>query len=312
MDFKCRICSNDVNNATYVGREMKMGLRDKFSYYKCANCGCLQIAEYPVDIAKYYDGYHSLRQIKEKEFFLTTFLRKKLLKYRIRGKNTIGYVFTKFFPNAFDWIVPNMFNFSSSILDIGSGNGRLVLKMAKAGFTNVSGIDPFLKENINYHVNDKSVEISKIDMYHLHEKYDIIMLHHVLEHLPEQHKVFEKLTSLMHKNSRLIISIPIIDSFAWDKYEMNAFQLGDVPRHYYLHSVNSLSFLMEKYNLKIDSTQYFAGELIFADSEKLKRDIAIYERVNFSKKELNFFRQESKRLKKSEQTGLCCFYLSLK
>ena len=312
MNLKCRICGNDANNVSHVGREMKMGLRDKFSYFKCANCGCLQIAEYPDNIAKYYDGYHSLKQIREEEFFLTTILRKKMLEYRTTGKSMVGYVFSKLFPRVFDWVVPNMFNFNSSILDIGSGNGRLVLKMAKAGFVNVGGIDPFLNENINYRVNDKSVKIRKVDMFELSAKYDVIMLHHVLEHLPEQHKVFEKLTSLMNKNSKLIISIPMIDSYVWDKYEMNAFQLGDVPRHYYLHSLKSLSFLIEKYNLKIDSTQHFDRELIFIDSEKLKRDIVLSEKFNFSKKELNLFRQESKRLKMRGQTGLCCFYLSLK
>jgi hypothetical protein len=134
----------------------------------------------------------------------------------------------------------------------------------------------------------------------------------VLEHLPEQHRVFEKLAALMHKNSKLLINIPIIDSYAWDTYGMNAFQLGDVPRHYYLHSVKSFTSLAKQHHLQIEDSLYCGGDIIFADSEKLKRNIILHDKLSFSKRERAFFRKETKQLIAAKQTGLCCFYLSLK
>lgn len=310
--FTCRICRNNTDNKLHLGKETRMGSGDEFIYIKCSKCGCLQIEKYPPDIEKYYTGYYSLQQQKTKESLWTMFARKQLLKYRMTGQNFSGKIFAKLMPDSFDWILPNMFSFNSSIIDIGCGSGRLILKMAQSGFHNVSGIDPFLDDDIVYNIKNEEITIKKQDIYELHEHYDFLMLHHVLEHLPDQHKVFEKLASLMHKNSKLLINIPVIDSYTWNNYGMNAFQLADIPRHYYLHSNDSISILAEKYNLKIDQKQYFGNENILIGSEKLKLDKISYNNHRFTKKETNYFRQIAKQLLKTQQTGLCCFYLSLK
>ena len=46
----CRICENTEHNTTYEVREMMLGLRDMHTYFECANCGCLQIANVPENI----------------------------------------------------------------------------------------------------------------------------------------------------------------------------------------------------------------------------------------------------------------------
>ncbi len=308
----CRICGNNTDNKLHLGKETRINSGDEFIYVKCSKCGCLQIEKYPPDIAKYYAGYYSLQQQKTTEPFWRRFTRNQLFKYRMTGKNLPGKLISKLVPNSFQWVAPNTFDFNSSIIDIGSGSGRLVLKMANSGFRNVSGIDPFLDESIVYDLKNKKITIKKQDIYELQGQYDFIMLHHVLEHLPEQHRVFEKLASLMHKNSKLLINIPIINSYTWDKYEMNAFQLSDIPRHYYLHSDDSIGILAEKYNLKIDQKLYYGDEGILIESEKLKLNKDSRKDFNFTKKERNHFRQTAKQLLKNRHTGLCCFYLSLK
>lgn len=59
---KCRICGNDIDNREYTVRENMFHLYDEFLYFKCANCGCLQIKEYPTNISKYYPSdYYSFR-----------------------------------------------------------------------------------------------------------------------------------------------------------------------------------------------------------------------------------------------------------
>jgi hypothetical protein len=58
--MKCRICGNPVGNREYVAREMMFGLRDSFVYFQCAECRCLQIAEFPADMSRYYPAsYYS-------------------------------------------------------------------------------------------------------------------------------------------------------------------------------------------------------------------------------------------------------------
>ena len=88
--------------------------------------------------------------------------------------------------------------------------------------------------------------------------------------------------------------------------------MADTPRHYYLHSLKSLNLLAEKYGLKIEKIKYLEGPVIFEQSEKLKRNILISDKINFTKEESCHFKKERKRLKEAGQTGLACFYLSLK
>ncbi|MDO8971391.1 MAG: hypothetical protein Q7U74_11930, partial [Saprospiraceae bacterium] len=57
---ECRICNNTQGNPTFTAREMMYGSREKFEYFQCAHCGCLQITAIPPDLSKYYPpGYYS-------------------------------------------------------------------------------------------------------------------------------------------------------------------------------------------------------------------------------------------------------------
>ena len=62
MNTQCRICNNSNDNQVYLVKEMMFGFPDEFVYFKCSNCGCLQISEEPADISKYYPtDYYSLK-----------------------------------------------------------------------------------------------------------------------------------------------------------------------------------------------------------------------------------------------------------
>ena len=52
--MKCRICGNKEGNAPFEAREMMFGTRERFTYFECNSCGCLQIAEIPDDLARFY------------------------------------------------------------------------------------------------------------------------------------------------------------------------------------------------------------------------------------------------------------------
>lgn len=53
----CRICSS-LDTRPVVAREMMFGLRERFVYLECRNCGCLQIAAYPEDIGRHYPSHY--------------------------------------------------------------------------------------------------------------------------------------------------------------------------------------------------------------------------------------------------------------
>ena len=58
--YKCQVCHNEINNVPYIGEERMFGMGDQFQYFKCSNCGCLQIASIPENLDKYYpENYYS-------------------------------------------------------------------------------------------------------------------------------------------------------------------------------------------------------------------------------------------------------------
>src|ERR1700676_3435079 len=50
----CQICSNAHGNRSFQAKEMMFGLRDTFEYFECGSCQCVQLAEIPADLSRYY------------------------------------------------------------------------------------------------------------------------------------------------------------------------------------------------------------------------------------------------------------------
>src|SRR5512139_2991940 len=58
--MRCRICENTEDNISYTVQERMFGTSQVLSYFQCARCKCLQIAEIPVDMSRYYpQAYYS-------------------------------------------------------------------------------------------------------------------------------------------------------------------------------------------------------------------------------------------------------------
>ena len=75
--LKCKICWNENNNKLLEVREMMFGFKDKFNYFQCSQCNCLQILEIPSDMYKYYpETYYSFSKINP----ITETIINKLLK----------------------------------------------------------------------------------------------------------------------------------------------------------------------------------------------------------------------------------------
>ena len=80
--MNCKVCGSDIDNKKFIIREMMFGLRDEFSYFECAKCGCLQITEIPKNIEKYHPlNYYSFKKADKSKNFLKQILRLKRDKY---------------------------------------------------------------------------------------------------------------------------------------------------------------------------------------------------------------------------------------
>ena len=131
----CKVCGNTSGNSLFTVREMQLGLRDEFRYQLCANCGCMQLQTIPEDLSKYYPSdYYSFTV----DFTIepATPLNKIRSSYLIHRKNVLsGLLNTLRFkePEFFEWLrIPNV-RYTDKILDVGAGNGSLLVDFYKYG-----------------------------------------------------------------------------------------------------------------------------------------------------------------------------------
>lgn len=271
-----------------------LGTRDKFTYFKCSSCDCLQIAEIPENISEYYpDKYYSFntyKKLNKRRAF-----RRWVDKYRVDDElfkaNIIGKI-SNLLSKPLDYVPylkPISIKKDDPILDIGCGTGRLLQRMAMGGFTKLSGLDPFIEKNISY---DSGVTIAKSSIKSFCEntkdRFKIIMLHHSFEHMPNPLDILTNIYDILDKDGVIILRIPLVDSYAWNEYKENWVQL-DAPRHFFLHSRKSLDILLGKSGFKIKNTLYDSSKFQFTGSELYKINISL----NSSKKEKDIFSKET-------------------
>lgn len=309
MKLICRICNSSKDHKKYIAQEKMFGTGDDFEYFQCNNCGCLQISEIPINIESYYpQNYYSFN--KKRYSRIKEFLKASRTRQSFGFSSLLGNILLKVFDTPI-WTQPIAKlkpTLETSILDIGCGDGKLLLELQKAGFKNLTGIDPFLKtENII----QKHLKLLKSNTYDLDGKYDIIMLNHVLEHIPNQHKTLKEISNLLSPNGVLLIRIPIAGTYAWNKFKTDWVQL-DTPRHFYLHTLNSFSLLASKNNFKITDYYFDSTEFQFVGSLAYQKNISLEEqneKLPFSKSKIKEFKLKAAKLNSNENGDQAVFYL---
>ncbi|MDB5001154.1 MAG: class SAM-dependent methyltransferase [Mucilaginibacter sp.] len=303
----CRICG-DVFTAKFVFREMMFGMRDEFGYGECSNCGCIQILEVPHDIEKYYPDYYVSFTQEVPELKRLPFLKRIANAQRIKRKykNLDDHTLELLKPIA---LVPG-----AKILDIGCGRGGLICNLFNLGFEHVTGVDKFISQPIDYGHN---VMVLKKELSELQsDAYDLLIMHHVLEHIDDQVNELKECFRLLKKGGVLLVAIPVIGT-AWDIYKENWVQL-DAPRHFVLHTIKSINILAEKTGFKIGHTVFDSNAFQFWGSELYKKDIPLtlpdthewypVER-GFTAEQLSKFDEEARVLNENKKGDAARFYL---
>jgi SAM-dependent methyltransferase len=304
----CKICNNQSHNQLFTARERMLGLNDEFEYFECANCNCLQIIEIPENMDRYYpDNYYSYQNpsFATKLTGLRYQIKKSLAAYCQGRFNLPGFLLALYYENPFTWLKPKMATFKTKILDVGCGAGRLLISMQRSGYKNLTGIDPYNREDIFY---DNGVTVYKKELFEVTEKYDLIMLHHSFEHMGNPKDILTKLHDLINPQGYIVIRIPVANCFSWRKYHTHWVQL-DAPRHFFLHTIKSMTLLANECALKLSNVEYESTAFQFTGSEKYLRGIGFKEKDNFTKKQMRVWKREANRLNHINDGDTACFYL---
>lgn len=310
----CKICGNSENNTEFVAREMMYGFRDKFPYFQCSNCGCLQIEEFPENINKYYpENYYSFGKYDGKKFKgFSGLINRKRYSNLLTGKKYLSDIMKFLSSNNYHIFHGLNITRDTKILDVGCGNGKKFLyPLAEIGFKNLKGCDPFLKTSIAY---NNGLEIDNSSIFDIKGAWDIITFHHSFEHIPNPLKQLKKVYELLEPGGVCIVRIPTVTSYAWKHYGVDWVQL-DAPRHFFLHSRKSMQILGEQSNLELYKVVYDSTHFQFSGSEKYLKDIPLRSKQNGGlmkliqvKRKQRTYQKEAKLLNQQERGDQAAFF----
>ena len=113
-----------------------------------------------------------------------------------------------------------------------------------------------------------SVRVGKITELEFEEQFDVIVMRGVIEHFSDPISVLEKCSRLLNPGGYLFITAtPAGDSFAFDVYR-EKWSLFTPISHIHFFTVNSLSKILDKYQMNLISHHYQYQETPYANPQK--------------------------------------------
>lgn len=315
---RCRICENADGNETYRVREMLLGTREEFEYFECAACGCLQLSVIPEDLSQFYPpGYCCHKDYRKR---VRNGFRRVVDTLRVNASLPEDGVISGFFNSVappldyLPWIQYTGLNRDSRVLDVGCGGGKLLMRMSMGGFKSLHGIDPFIAEDLQV----RGVRIDRISIpEHIDQKperYQLVILNHVFEHVPDPFETLEQMKSLMDPDGYLLVRVPVADSYSREHYGVNWYS-WDPPRHTYLHTMQSMKLVAEQTGFVIRKVQHDATFHQLRNSELYTQGIPGNQHATvldrFSAAQIREFKTRTRRLNEEQRGEQAAFFLQL-
>jgi SAM-dependent methyltransferase len=293
---------------------MMYGTRERFDYLECQWCGSLFLKDMPRDMGRFYPrGYYSFAPKRHDAIMARLVAQALLLMRRFPLLRMPAALVVDL--NAFAWI-EHMLDLprSSRVLDVGCGRGMNLLLLAGLGFSELTGIDPYLPDHGR---PGGGVVLMKTDLQGLEGSFDVVMFHHSFEHLPDPGAVFPDLARVLAPGGRVLVRMPVAQSFAWRTYGVDWVQL-DAPRHLCVCSEKGFREMAARNGFSVEEVLYDSGAFQFWGSEQYRRDIPLNDgrsyRVNkgrspFGRRDMARFRERAGELNALGDGDQACFVL---
>jgi 2-polyprenyl-3-methyl-5-hydroxy-6-metoxy-1,4-benzoquinol methylase len=286
----CYICGS---TGTVLFREQAdhlYGVPGKWNIMKCMNveCGLLWLDPMPdvKDISKLYKQYYTHTSNKSSPNYLVNLyehLKEGILAssfgYREATNSTFWLTLGRIFAlvpmlrertfSTVTWLEASK---RGRLLDIGCGQGILLERMHKLGW-NVVGIEPdkdaaeIVRSDFGLDVRSCSLDEAKFQDL----SFDVITMHHVIEHLPDPLGTLLECRRILRSNGLLVVITPNSNSCGY-KYYRQDWRGLEVPRHLYVFNPNCLNNMLIKagFTLKKTTTLTINTPNIWLNSDSIK------------------------------------------
>ncbi len=273
----CLACGESRIADRFTVREMMFGTREEFAYQECARCGSLQIVVIPDDLPRHYPQHYFAFRRNSNPFsrMVRRVVDASRVRHELGSPNLTGALAAKFSKplDYISWVQTAQLDQSARILDVGCGEGKLLKRMWMGGFTDCTGIDPFLSENRQL---ENGLSLRKCEVGDLAatspQPFDLIMFHHSLEHLPDPNNAISAAARLMSERGTLLIRLPVADCVARQYFKTDWVE-WDAPRHLFIPSSTGMELLAARFGLCAKEVRSVSTAGQFAGSELYRRGI---------------------------------------
>ena len=227
--MKCRLCGGGNLRLYYT-----QGSRDQYRFYKCPDCRLVNLdLSDGMDQAKYTEVYIDPEDMSRKHniFQKATY---DFIKSRIRKPGRL--------------------------LDIGCGNGHLLLEARDDGWK-VEGLE--LSQAYAEAIRERlDIAVTVADLFDFdvpEEKYNLVVMRHVLEHIPDSIAALRKIRSLLKPGGGAVLEFPNIEApeLRWKRFLRRAgihrkrYQDGYRPGHCNEFCRESFQYLVDRTGFRL-------------------------------------------------------------
>ena len=224
--MNCYICKNE----TFQKVEGKVRDRPEVGILKCRECGLVFLESFDHIDDHYYSDSKMREDIVQSDW------------EGYRQKSAFDDV------RRHRWIQPQVSG--KTLLDFGCGSGGFLYRIKEstkkcAGLEKDKALQSVIEEKLCVRVYS---DIGEVD-----EKFDIITLFHVLEHLKDPSKTLIALSELLTEEGKIIIEVPSCDDALLSLYRCKEFsEFTYWSCHLFLFNTVTLRKLIESLGLKVD------------------------------------------------------------
>lgn len=290
---RCPVCQSDIGEA-HVAREALLGTGEQFLYFECSDCGCLSLVDAAESRRSWVRPPVSMMAPPR-----PSALRKLLTALQI---SPVGSLFRSGRHFEIETLRRLRITRGMSVLDVSFGSDALVGNLRAIGY-DAQSMDPTSSSNFDDLCDFQMAgEPQCADK----KKYDLILFRHSLECMPVD--TLLRARERLHPNGLCVASVFLL-GWAWKTYGTDWAHLN-APRHLAVHSLKSLTRLVQNSHFRIHRVVFDSNESQFWASDSLQRNIPLNKVSPPKRSQLAKMRRLASDLDLQRQGDMAHFYLA--
>ena len=217
--WSCRVCEVVQRGARFACPSRRTVDWTTFDYGECAACGSLTLLD-DIDPAPFYVDYERHRRAAVRPSRPRRALGAAAEHTLMRAGRAFAPI-TRMVrrPYWIRWVGGTGRRRDAAILDVGAGGGATLADLARHGFTNLRGCDPYLDHDTDIG-SGVVVEATSIDGTSVREA-AIIVIQHVLEHVDDPADLLRRAADRLAEGGRIVVEVPVAEGAAWQEFRDN-------------------------------------------------------------------------------------------